>query len=99
MSQDYPLKAAGRYLPNGASAVGGAHRMAQTKSKFNNMDDMIKEDANEHERQVYVKNIEGKLATQTEENRRREEIIKKLENELLRERRLKHSDHICENCH
>jgi len=27
-------KSAARYLPNGASSVGGAHRMAQTKTRF-----------------------------------------------------------------
>ena len=72
--------------------------MAQTKTKFE-MNEMIKEDMTDFDRQNYVKHIEGRLASCSDEIKRRQEIIEKLEMELLRERRLKHSDHICENCH
>ena len=71
--------------------------MAQTKTKFE-INEMIKEDMNDFDRQNYVRHIEGRLASCSDEIKRRQEIIEKLELELLRERRLKHSDHICENC-
>ena len=71
--------------------------MAQTKTKFE-INEMIKEDMNDYDRQNYVKHIEGRLINCSDEIKRRQEIIEKLELELLRERRLKHSDHICENC-
>ena len=59
LSVDYPIKPSRRYLPNGASTVGGAHRMAQTKAKFS-QEMMIQEDANDQDRKLYIAAIESR---------------------------------------
>ena len=49
-------------------------------------------------RDLYVKSMERRLNLQQEEIQRRQQVIERLERELLREKRLKHTEHICENC-
>ena len=71
--------------------------MAQTKTKFNT-EELIKEEISEQERQLYVAAIENRLHIQADEIKRRQYVIDRLEKELLRERRIKHVDHVCENC-
>ena len=46
----------------------------------------------------YVRSMERRITIQQEEIQRRQQLIDRLERELLREKRFKHSEHICENC-
>jgi len=59
---------------------------------------MVLENPISQEKDIYVKIMERRLNLQQEEIKRREEIIERLEAELLKIRRNKHVDHICENC-
>ena len=82
--------------------------MAHTKttkmtSQNNGANDMmISEEAgamtSKLEKDQYVKSMERRLNIQQEEIQRRQSVIDRLEKELLREKRFKHIEHICENC-
>ena len=85
-------------MPNGASAVGGAHRTASTRTyALLNPEAVIKEEE-VGEKTSVVLALERKLSLQQEEIARRQTVIERLEAELLREKRVKHANHICENC-
>lgn len=45
-----------------------------------------------------VATMQRRLNLQNEEIKRRQQVIERLEFELLREKRFKHLEHICENC-
>ena len=114
-----PQPTAARYLPNGASSVGGAHRMAQARAALapstmsptldakaqqlmiieeGETDKLLAVTTTEQARELYLKSMERRLNLQQEEIQRRQQVIERLERELLREKRFKHTEHICENC-
>lgn len=79
--------------------------MAQTKTRFEGIaspDMTIKEESHIADKDQYVQNLhkamQRQLEMQNAEMKRRQEKIERLEAELLREKRYKHTDHICEQC-
>ena len=74
-----------RYLPNGASSVGGACRMA-VPAKTITSQMMISEEPMQ-QKALNVQVMERHLSMQAEEIKRRQQVIDRLEAELLKERK------------
>ena len=58
----------------------------------------MKEEISEQERDLYVAAIENRLNIQSNDIKRYQQVIERLERELLREKRFNHAEHKCENC-